>query len=135
MLTCFEKSFVVINWNDDKKIVELTWKGFASSEEYREAQLQALDVIKEKKSKLMLMDARTIKVIMPEDQAWALDVWGPKFAMTGAKKLAAVIPESAVARMNANSMEKKMDPNQAATPFDYQSFGSVLEAQDWLIRN
>jgi hypothetical protein len=132
MQLCFDQPYASIGWNEDLKIVDLTWKGFVSSPEYRQAQEQALVIIKEKKSTRMLMDARGIKVIMPEDQAWALEVWGAKFAQTGAKKLAVVNPENAVALMNARSIERAAAPTQPTAPFEFQSFATLAEAEDWL---
>jgi len=132
LITCFNQPYASICWNENLKIVELTWKGFVTSEEYRQTQDQALVIISEKKATLMLMDARDIKVIMPEDQAWAVEVWAPKLALTGAKKFATVTPQSAVARMNASSMERGSAAFQAAAPYEYRSFGTTAEAQNWL---
>jgi len=78
------------------------------------------------------MDSRNIKVILPEDQVWALDVWGPRFAQPGAKKLAAVTPQSAVARMNARNLDRRIAPTQSSASFEFQSFATPAEALDWL---
>jgi hypothetical protein len=132
MLTCYEQPYATICWNENSKVVELTWKGFATSEEYRKTLEQTLVILKEKKATRLLMDTRNIKVIMPEDQAWALEVWGPKFGRSGGKKLTAVSPQSAVARMNAKDIERNAAPLEAALPFEYRGFATPAEALDWL---
>jgi|GEM_PF-2522241 len=134
MLTCFDQPYAAICWNEELKIVELIWKGFASSQDYRKAMDQSLAVIQEKKAVRFLVDSAKLKVILPEDQAWILEVWTPNFARTGAKKLASITPESAVARMSTDRMIRTSAPTPAAvpSPFEYMSFATIAEARVWL---
>jgi hypothetical protein len=69
----FQNHAVTVTYNPDMQLGTAIWKGFLSSDEFREAILKCLELIENRPVVRWLGDNRDMKVIRPIDQVWFVD--------------------------------------------------------------
>ena len=125
----FEKPYCSICYYEDKSLGVGVWQGFLSSEEYREAFLQGVALIKQRKLKRYLLDNRKLKTIRLVDQAWTVAVVGPRLAISSLEKVAIIVSEDIFNRMAMDSM---LVEGGKFVHFDYAYFKGERDALRWL---
>lgn len=125
----FQKPYCTICFYEDKSLGVGVWEGFLSSEEYREAFLQGLALIKQRKLKRYLLDNRKLKTIRLLDQAWTVAVAGPRLAISSLERVAIIVSEDIFNRMAMDNMFVK---GGQFVHFDYAYFKEEREAMRWL---
>ena len=134
MITVSKKSYATIYWNEELKAVELWWEGEISSEGWRQGLTETLATVKQYKSSRLLIDDRKLRVVLPEDQQWAVQVLIPQFEGAGIRKLASISPESVVAQMSINRMVRKVVATESGTAFQMLFFTTPEEGRAWLMQ-
>ncbi|NQZ77331.1 MAG: hypothetical protein HRT61_14695 [Ekhidna sp.] len=56
-------SFLEISWNNQSQAVEMSWKRFAKSEDFRAGLNEGLSLLEQKKSQNWLADLRELGVV------------------------------------------------------------------------
>lgn len=124
-----ETSYVIVEWDDDNKIVRIVWRDFAEGETYRRPLEAAADLLASKSACRLLADTRKMAVVNPEDQAWVNNIWVPRVYRAGLKYTALLVPKSAVAKMSMDRMMTKAGPPIGG---ETRYFDDVAKAVQWL---
>jgi|SRR6185436_6518384 len=130
----FEKPFLKIVADDDKKFIHLRWINFAQSAEFREGLNFALDYVRKNKIKRWLANLRDMSIIKEADRDWTNDEWFPELAKTDLKRMAILVSmdylnQSAVTRIMNKAEEDKF------ILFETEYFNDIDRAKEWLMEH
>ena len=117
-----------VNWDTISHAVHMEWQGWANSAEYREANDAIVTALMANRSSKLLGDSRNLKVIKKSDQDWSNQDWFPRVLAAGLKRMALVIPQSGLAKMNVDEILSKVP----GTPLEVAYFATLDEARGWL---
>lgn len=126
----FEKPYVLIEYDPQKKLLIQNWKGFATSEQFREAILKSVDVFKQKNVTRLLSNTKDFSLVKKEDTEWAATYAAGQMIQHGLKAMAFIIPSSAFSQMSVKNFSK-----QAVGGFQQQFFDDLDKAIEWLTSN
>lgn len=107
---------------------EATWSGATHSDAYREIMTYTVSCIEEQPKPVWLADMRDFKPVAKADQAWTVTEWFPQVIGAGLKKMAVVMPKSAIAGMAA----QRTVNSAGEVPIETQYFSDPAEARAWL---
>jgi hypothetical protein len=122
----FESRVASVIWNADLEAVELRWKMFAKGEEFKEALNQGLELVRQKKAAHWLGDTSDMSAIPLEDQEWVNTNWFPRAISSGIKRMAVIVPKSAIAKMSVQNIVSRFNT------LEVHNFGEKSEAAQWL---
>jgi len=128
----FDKSFLTIFHKPEEKLIHLKWKGFATSDQYRESLNFALEVVKEHQVENWLGNLKLMEIILPNDEDWATEIWYPLIAETSLKKMAIV---TSLDFLNNATVKRMVRSTAEGTGFETRFFVDVEAAQNWLNAN
>ncbi|NUQ75363.1 MAG: STAS/SEC14 domain-containing protein [Polyangiaceae bacterium] len=112
--------------------VRFEFKGFIEGEAYRRPLDAAIKAMIAHKVNKVLWDCRRMKVLTPEDQAWAESDWTPRLVKEAkAKRSAVVVPKSVLAQMSVKRVADKSAPH-TRNELDSRHFDSIEAAEKWL---
>jgi hypothetical protein len=123
-----DEPWVSIRWDAAHHCVHTEWKAFANSAEFRAALMRALEAIKDRRATHYISDTRKVKVVVPQDQAWANEVWEPLLVKAGVKRFALVTAASGLGKLTVEDVIKMVDNRGLLM----RGFGSLDEAWEWL---
>lgn len=106
----------------------MMWKDFVHGDPFRLGLNKGLELIEEKNASLWLADLRKMQVLSLEDQDWSTNDWFPRAIKGGIRKMAIVLPESALAKMGLKNIMNKVGGIEIETSY----FSSIDEAEKWL---
>jgi len=107
----------------------MEWQGWAKPAEFRAANDALVQAIREHHGSRVLGDSRQIKVIQKSDQDWINTDWFPRILAAGLNRMALVIPQSGLAKMNIDDMVTRV-----AGRLDTAYFATLAEARTWLTK-
>ena len=121
----YQTPTVTLDYNNVRHQLVQTWKGFSSSETFREAIDKSVSFTKANQVDTILSDTLEQSVVKPEDSAYAASVM-PQLFQNGVKAMAFVMPKNVITQMSLKRFgnESKVD--------NVRFFSSVPEAQRWL---
>lgn len=108
--------------------VLMTWKGYATSRDFRSGNERIVDLIAERKVSKLLGDTKEFVLIGADDQRWLLSDWIPRALQAGLRTVALVTPMFYFNRVAVASVGQELDPNQLTL----QYFDDRDAARDWL---
>lgn len=117
------------SYDKSTRIVELTWKKDAGSDEYREIFMTIVDYSDKHKIKALLSDMRNQGLVRLEDVKWLEKEILSRAIDYHLEKIALVIKESIFSTIYADAIKKKL----GQSPVKTQIFDDISEAQAWLI--
>ena len=124
----YDAPHITILWDETSKCVVLEWRGFVHGEMAYDALNRGIDLLKAKGAKRWLGDMRKLKVWGEEEMKWINEDWFPRAFDGGLRRLAYVIPESALAQMALKRMMRKVKDGVCETAY----FSDPDEARRWL---
>lgn len=124
----FDEDFLEVQWDNEIKAVIMTWKKFVVGEPFRLGLNKGLELIIKQKAHKWLADLRKMKTLSIDDQNWSSLDWFPRAAKGGIRKMAIVIPESALANMGLKNIMSKVEDIDIETSY----FPEISEAKAWL---
>jgi quinol monooxygenase YgiN len=98
----FDTEFCNVKYLEKDKVVFLTWKKFASGEDYRRPATFAWELLKEFEGSKLIVDARNGFEDAAEDAEWGFSVLLPGMAQTTCKIVCFIMNE-------VNDIEEEMD--------------------------
>jgi hypothetical protein len=126
----YQKDFITIYHDANRKMLHLEWHTFATSEGFREALLTAVEYAVVKKVECWIANTKNMKAIRQQDQQWTIDTFFPLFLRTGPQKLATVISDDIFNQMAvSNIIAKTTFPTNN---FEHQYFSTYQAALDWI---
>ena len=114
-----------------RKLVQLTWKGHARSDEYRFGLEKALAVLSENNVLFWLADLRKMTAILRTDETWANENWFPRLFSTGLRRMAIVESNDF---FNQTSVARSFTAVNGKLTFEVAWFRTLEEARGWLRR-
>jgi hypothetical protein len=117
-----------VSWNEELKAAVIEWKGFAHGEEFQTILIKGIELLEQKKSGKLLMDARKGSAIKAEDQEWVAQKFVSRAYGIGLRFLAMLFPKSMVAKL---SLDRTVD-GLGELPYELVNFSEMEEAVQWL---
>jgi len=115
-----------VGYDAEVPCVIMTWKGYATSREFREANERILGVLSERHATKLLGDIKEFVLIGAEDQRWLSTDWIPRAVEAGLRTVAMITPVFYFNRVAVESVGQKLDP------VILQYFDTREAARDWL---
>src|SRR3712207_1699913 len=81
-----------VGYDSDVPCVIMTWRGYATSREFREANERILGVLSERGATKLLGDIKEFVLIGADDQHWLISNWIPRAMQVGLRTVALVTP-------------------------------------------
>ena len=99
-----------VDYDADVPCVIMTWKGYATSGEFREANERVLEILAERTASKLLGDLKEFVLIGSEDQSWLSTDWIPRAVKAGLRKVALTAPAFYFNRVAVESVGQRLDP-------------------------
>ena len=117
-----------IYFDKDIDSVVMVWKGYSTSEQFREGTELMLNELISNGSSKVLADVREMVLIGMEDQRWLETRFLPRAIKFGFKKIAIITPRSYFNKVAIESVSYKVDKEKIAIQF----FEGREDAIGWL---
>jgi hypothetical protein len=124
-----DEPYISIRWRSTPQLLYAEWKGFATSAEFRSALLTGVRAMRERHVISYVSDGRKAKLMLPEDEKWAREVWWPQAVAAGLKRLAVVTAPTGLSKMAYDDAANDMDSNTLSM----RTFESVADATTWAL--
>lgn len=108
--------------------VVMEWRGYATSQEFKEGTELMLNILMKHGTFKVLADIKDMTIISLEDQEWLNTVFLPRATQFGFKAIAIVKPDHYFNRVAVESISYKVDQNKLAITF----FENVEDARKWI---
>ncbi|TGN10861.1 methyl-accepting chemotaxis protein [Leptospira ilyithenensis] len=112
----------------DKNLLEVVWTPDFTEEAYKEILIEGLEVIKKYNISKWMADTRKMGVVTAGAQTWVNEVWFPQAIGCSLRKIAIVIPDSALAAMSID------DSTLKTGNVELKTLPSVETAMEWLLK-
>lgn len=112
----------------------LEWKGDILIEEWIEILTRGIEEVRSRKVTKWIGDTSGLGATTEEHDRWVQEMWTPKVAEAGLKKLSIVLPNDIVGEMTMQEMIDNIKETATKTNVDLQSFytTSFEEAVEWI---
>ena len=117
-----------VGYDAEVPCVIMTWKGYATSREFREANERILGVLAERSVSKLLGDIKEFVLIGADDQHWLSSNWIPRAVEAGLRTVAMVTPVFYFNRVAVESVGQTLDPDALIL----QHFDDRDAARQWL---
>jgi hypothetical protein len=124
-----DEPYISIRWRSTPQLLYAEWKGFATSAEFRSALLAGVKAIRERHVTCYVSDGRKAKLVLPEDEKWAREVWLPQAVAAGLKRMAIVTAPTGLSKMAYEDAANAMDSHGLSM----RTFDSVAAATTWAL--
>ncbi len=128
----YDKDFLCIYHESEHKLIHLRWKGYASTENLRDALNFAAEAVKEHNIEFWLGNLKLMEAINPADIDWVTEIWYPKLLGTYMKKMAIV---TSLDYFNNTAVKRIVNEAADVTNFETRYFVDVVPAKEWLLVN
>jgi hypothetical protein len=122
--------YVLVQADEDDKLISLKWSGYAPSKEFREILEEARANVATHGLKRWLADLRGMNAILRQDEQWTVADWFPRLAKTGLKRMAILMSSD---YFNQMSVDRIMQAATPEMPFDVAYFDNEESARAWLL--
>lgn len=122
----WESQILRIDFDENTKVLTQTWKGFGSSELFREGIDKTVQLFIEKKAAYILADSSKGAIVKKEDTDYAAQK-AVQLVKSGIKAQAFVLPANAFVKASVTNFAN------SASAFKIQYFDNLKMANDWLI--
>lgn len=114
--TLYEDEVVRLQLEKANSILRLTFLQHPESEQFRNAYRLAIDTAVVKGVNFWLTDARKIKSMLPENQAWLVQHMAPLFKSQNLQRFAIVMAPECFVMTNPNKVYEKSIAQKEASP-------------------
>jgi hypothetical protein len=118
----------VVTWDATIRAVHIEWQGWADSTEFVALNEAGLRALMEHHGSRFLSDSRKMKVVRQSDQDWLSGDLFPRALAAGLRRVALIVPKSALAMTNVDRIADSVPATQLAVAY----FATVEEAREWL---
>lgn len=124
----YESDYAQVEWDSDVKVANLTWKKFASGDDFRTACSKALELAKSKNAIKWYSDTTQLGALKDDDTAWFMENIVKGMLEAGIKQQALIIPASVISKMSLNRASESAEEIGLET----QYFSEPEKAMAWL---
>jgi hypothetical protein len=132
-MTLYEEKYGTLEYDRTVPCITATFKGFMSSEQFRDFLNKGLEKLIEKKQfhKNILWLADTSKhVVQPDkDTAWVASDWNPRALKAGINHVAFVLPENVFGSLSVKKYSENNDKQESK--MTVKMFGDINLAKKW----
>jgi hypothetical protein len=100
-----------VDYDAEVPCVIMTWRGYATTGEFRAANERVLAALAQRKASKLLGDIKEFVLIGSEDQAWLSSDWIPRAVRAGLRKVALTSPAFYFNRVAVESVGQRLDPD------------------------
>ena len=125
----FESDFAFLTFHQVEKIMELVWKGFADSNDYRQILEETLAASIEKNVRKIVFNAKSLQAITTENQEWTIESWFPTVQSKGIEIFAFVLPDDIFGEV---SLQMIADKTKEKYNINSKFFSTNEEALEWI---
>jgi hypothetical protein len=122
--------FVLVQADEDDKLISLKWSGYAPSTVFRQILEEARENVAQHGLLRWLADLRGMNAILRQDEQWTVTDWFPRLAKTGLKRMAILMSTD---YFNQMSVDRIMQAATPEMPFDVSYFDNEESARAWLL--
>jgi hypothetical protein len=130
MSLLFDNEAVEISYNQEYHFVMCKWKGFATSERYREGLQKRLEAMHQYQCNCVLLENSLLRAVSPTDQQWVLEVHMPEAVSTLQTKMYISVVEAK--DIFAKMAGEKLLP-LISEFIESRIFDNLEDAEKWLI--
>ena len=124
----YESSEAILEWDEQKGVVVLTWQSAAYGKALRTPIEKLLELVISKRKKGWVVDLRKIGGVSKDDQEWYDKDFLPRATSQGVKRIGTTVPKSALAQLTA--AKYVADTDKAGIWVKY--FADTDEAKEWI---
>jgi hypothetical protein len=117
-----------VDYDAEVPCVIMTWRGYATTGEFRAANERVLAALAERKASRLLGDIKEFVLIGSDDQAWLSNDWIPRAVQAGLRKVALTSPTFYFNRVAVESVGQRLDPDALVL----RHFDDRAAARAWL---
>ena len=125
MKKLLDKSFVLVQFDEENNVVEIIWRKFALSKQYRETIQTAYNAVVTYQASGWLSDLTNSGVVAMDDQKWMKEEIIPKSIGAGVKKVAFVRPKNVFSRVFLRNIDTELTTTK-------EHFANIEEAREWI---
>lgn len=126
MKKLLDESYVLVQFDEENSVIEIIWKKFAMSKQYRNAIQTAYNAVVTYQASSWLSDMTNAGVVAMEDQKWMKEEMIPKGIEAGVSKIAVVVSKDVFSQIFLRSIDTKL------TTFTKEHFENIKEARAWV---
>jgi hypothetical protein len=123
-----DEPYLSIRWDSAHNHVLSEWRAFANSAELRASLLRGIQAIRDNHAAAYISDARKVKVIVHDDQAWIKEKWMPMAEAAGLKRLAFVTAPTGLGKLTVEDVSSLVDHKELQS----RTFDSLADARYWV---
>lgn len=118
-----------IYYNVELNIIQSRWKGvFVEGQRLFEILDQLIFALEQKKSSVIVADAREMFVISPKDRQWIIDNWYPRAVNAGFRFQGLILSKDSYNELSVKQISSQYDAAIVTTKY----FNSPSSALDWV---
>jgi hypothetical protein len=122
-----DQKHLTLEYDESQKCIIQVWKGFFSSEQFRNGVKSTNQLFEQKNPARFLVDISTCNHIKKEDTDWAATHAIPLAIKNGLKYYAFVVPTNVFTQMTLNNFKSEVESHITIQPFD-----NAKSAREWL---
>ncbi len=124
----YQKPYLTIELDEKLQCLIQNWKGFATSEQFREGITQSVKFFQEKKNiNKLISNTKDFAVVKKDDTDWVANTATPLMVQNGLKYMAFVLPTNVFTQVSVNNFKSKADEI-----LQIQYFDDVDKSKQWL---
>lgn len=121
---------IYLHKGDPGSVVELSWLSYATSQQFREALLQALDLFAQHRGQGWISDDRYLGAVRPRDLEWAFLTAPPRLTELGLRRMALLESQDV---LNRRTIDAAYQQNEPTFGFELRRFTDLTEARTWAL--
>lgn len=124
----YQKPYLTIELDEKLQCLIQNWKGFATSEQFREGINQSVKFFQEKKNiNKLISNTKDFAVVKKDDTDWVANSATPLMVQNGLKYMAFVLPTNVFTQVSVNNFKSKADDI-----LQIQYFDDLEKSRQWL---
>ncbi len=124
----YQKPYLTIELDEKLQCLIQNWKGFATSEQFREGITQSVKFFQEKKNiNKLISNTKDFAVVKKDDTDWVANTATPLMVQNGLKYMAFVLPTNVFTQVSVNNFKSKADEI-----LQIQYFDDLDKSKQWL---
>lgn len=123
----YQKPYLTLEYDEKLTCLIQRWKGFATSEQFREGINQSVNYFKAKKINKLISDTKDFAVVKKDDTDWVAGHATPIMVQNGLKYMAFILPTNVFTQVSVNNFKNKADDI-----LQIQYFDNLDKALQWL---
>jgi len=123
----YQQSYLTIEYEENLQCLIQHWKGFATSEQFRDGINQSITYFTEKKINKLISNTKELAVIKKEDTDWVAAYATPIMVQHGLQYMAFIVPTNIFTQVSVSNFKSK-----AEDMLQIQYFNDLHIAIHWL---